>query len=449
MRVPFLYPLLAILFFQTLISKPPRWYGKPLNKYPISDFFVGEGTGFDCSEALLYAQEVIVSQIRVTIKSELNIYTSEVSHGDKAEVEEIFEFAINSVVDETVNGISAVKKKKRKNECYVSAALNKEKFLAGIKVELDELWTKITKLTSDADRMIDEGNIYTALGNYADAEPFISPFYVKKSLYDSISDRPYSINEFITVEGIISKIRTLINEIRIRVVSGEEQIGVPGSSLKETIVIEAVYSKDNTTIPDVVLVLRHDDGSKEKVKTDESGIVQLSPVVSCENNRSAKLRISLDLLKLPRLYKKYFMNISTNTSYNCENDNVFSFSVKVLDGEGGTLPKVQNRISSSIESLGHSISDNPEIYLEADVSVLSEIEIQGRSGTMVQAKTELSVTLFALPSMDRLGSFSYTFSGVGKSPYAAKRKAYSKMKIKRKAFESLLSDIKVNLNNGN
>mgnify|MGYP004311007561 CR=1 FL=1 len=82
--------------------------------------------------------------------------------------------------------------------------LNKRKYLAGLRVEIDQLWSKIDRLVNDARGMVDDGKIFIALENYTDVQPFIPPFYVKKSFYDALSDSPYRINEFITVEGIIS-----------------------------------------------------------------------------------------------------------------------------------------------------------------------------------------------------------------------------------------------------
>ena len=83
--------------------------------------------------------------------------------------------------------------------------------------------------------------------------PYIAPFYVKKSFYDSLSDIPYTIAEFITVDGIISEIRKLINKIDLKIVEGNNQTGRSGSFLPKPIIIEAKFSKRDYPISSLPL----------------------------------------------------------------------------------------------------------------------------------------------------------------------------------------------------
>ena len=117
----------------------PKWFGEELSAYPTSGYFIGEGVGSDYSEALANAQTEIASQIRVGIESRLTLSISEVSDNDKSELRESFDSEIKTSVNETIQGIVIVKKEKKKKQYYVSAALDKGKYLAGLRVEIDQL----------------------------------------------------------------------------------------------------------------------------------------------------------------------------------------------------------------------------------------------------------------------------------------------------------------------
>ena len=440
MKIKYIICLILISVSQILIAGPPRWVGQEISGYSSSRYFVGEGEGNNFSEAIARAQEAVASQLRVAIESQVNSYVSEVSDNDRTELQESFSSQITTTVNETVRGIKVIKRERSKDKYYVSVGLNKAKYLAGLRVEIEQLWSKISRLIRDARDLVDDGKIFTALENYTDAQPFLPPFYVKKSFYDALADSPYRVNEFITVEGIISEVRKLIKGIDLDVTQGNNQTGNTGGLLSSEIVVESLFKKRGITIPNLPLKVKYEDGSIERVSTDDNGQAEIWTTATCMSGDRGKIEVGLDLFKLPKLYKKYFMSVSTTAKFKCTSDMSVAFDVFIEDEDGKRLPKVEQKITKSLEKIGYRVSNDAELALNGTVSIIEENEVQGKNGPVVQLKAELSLLLLAKSVNETVGSFTSTFVGLGKNQKESLKKAQNKMKIKKKALSEALAD---------
>ena len=54
--------------------------------------------------------------------------------------------------------------------------------------------------------------------------------------------------------------------------------------------------------------IEYDDGSTDKVITDESGRAEVWAMAFCGDTNKGKVQIQLDHYKFPSVYKKYFVN---------------------------------------------------------------------------------------------------------------------------------------------
>ena len=440
MKIKYIICLILISVSQILIAGPPRWFGQEITGYSSSRYFVGEGEGSNFSEAIARAQEAVASQLKVSIESQVNNYIEEVSDDDRTELKETFSSQITTTVNETVQGIKVIKKERVKNKYYVTVGLNKARYLAGLRVEIEQLWSKIYGLIRDARELVNDGKVFTALENYTDAQPFIPPFYVKKSFYDALSDSPYRVNEFITVEGIISEVRKLIKGIDLDVVQGNNQTGNTGGLLSSEIVIESLYKKKGISIPNLPLKVKYEDGTIERVSTDDNGQAEIWTTATCMSGDRGKIEVGLDLFKLPKLYKKYFMSVSTTAKFKCTSDMSVAFDVFIEDEDGKRLPKVEQKVTKSLEKIGYRVSNDAELALNGTVAIIEENEVQGKNGSMVQLKAELSLLLLAKSVNETVGSFTSTFVGLGKNQKESLKKAQNKMKIKKKDLSEALAD---------
>jgi len=117
-----------------------------------------------------------------------------------------------------------------------------------------------------------------------------------------------------------------------------------------------------------------------------------------------------------------------------------AFDVFIEDEDGKRLPKVEQKITKSLEKIGYRVSDDAELALNGTVSIIEENEVQGKNGPVVQLKAELSLLLLAKSVNEIVGSFTSTFVGLGKNQKESLKKAQNKMKIKKKALSEALAD---------
>jgi len=267
--------LLSLFFFTLAFAKIPKWYTKTeLPGYTLDFYITGTGRGASYDEAITKAQAAIASQLRVTIKSELTSIEKEINEDDRVSHMELVESTSNSIVNETVEGIEIIKKDKSEGVHYVFAVLSKENFSAGLKAELDNLWSQIVSLTSNARKLKRQGKIFAALENYTDTQELITPFYAKKAFYDAIAYAPYIITESISLGDLNSEIRGILAGIQVNLISGDNQTGTVGKPLPEPIIFQVNYRlgapEDITPIPNMPLIIKYGDGSLvEKLTTDQ------------------------------------------------------------------------------------------------------------------------------------------------------------------------------------
>ena len=72
---------------------------------------------------------------------------------------------------------------------------------------------------------------------------------------------------------------------------------------------------------------------------------KLSAMETTFKANRGKIEVGLDLFKLPKLYKKYFMSVSTTAKFKCSNDMSVAFDVFIEDENGKRLPKVEQKIT--------------------------------------------------------------------------------------------------------
>ena len=85
MKNKYIVHIIVLILSHSLLAQIPSWFGNPIPGYSSSVYISGEGEGASYSEAIANAQAAVASQIRVSIKSQVDSYISEVSDNDKVE----------------------------------------------------------------------------------------------------------------------------------------------------------------------------------------------------------------------------------------------------------------------------------------------------------------------------------------------------------------------------
>ena len=441
MRMIFLTILLGVSF-----GAIPKWYvNNELAGYPSSQYYIGVSEGSTAEEAQANAQAVIAAQLSVTVESTVQSFIEELNSDDQSFLTEGFKRATTSTVNETVTGIEVVKQKKAKKVYYVFSALDKSKFLAGLTAELDQLWKSMEALVEDARSQVSKGNIFTALENYTDAQEFVLPFYTKKAFHDALSDFPYVITENFTLAKLVSEIRGILAGVTVEVVSGDRQSADTGKGLEEAINFHVYYqsstSDQQISIPNMPMVIKYEDGTvAERGVTDIEGNIETDVTAVPFSGKNGKIYARPNLVRLPDLYRTYLKNTEGVATYSLGEMVPVRFALQIRDEAGKRLPKVEAKLTKSIEKNGGIISADASIMLKGTVDVVSEKEVEGKNGVQYMVSSELSLFMIVNATGENVASFSGRGKGVSSKNYTKARAAsFQKISIKKKELAEMLS----------
>ena len=423
----------------------PSWFKKgTLPQYSVDYNYVGVGEGTTFSDAQSAAQAAIAAQLEVTVASTIEMQTTAIETENSSYFKDVFEQSTQSTISQTVKGIEIVKKQKSKGRYYVFAVLNKRRYINSLKVELDQLWSKISQYVVDARRFSGDGRIFPALENYMDVQEFIPNFYTKKAFYDAISPVPFIITKDITMGNVLTEMRGILSGVHISVESGNRQSALVGGPLPNPVVFFAYLKKrgNKIPIPNLPLVVKYEDGNiVERVSTSEDGTIESYATANPTNSKGGKIFARTNLTNLPSVYRDYLKNAEAFSSYKITDSPPISFTLRVTDEGGSRLDKVESTLTKNIEKLGYSVGEDAELTLDGKITIIDEKEVDGKSGRQFLVTAELDMFMVAKMNGEKVASFDAIGKGLSKKNIKdANKKAYKKLKISKKNLAGMLSE---------
>ena len=439
-----------LYFFFALISfiyssGEPSWFIKGgLPQYSVNYNYVGVGEGTTFSDAQSAAQAAIAAQLEVTVASTIEMQTTAVETENSSYFKDMFQQSTQSTISQTVKGVEIVKKSKANGRYYVFAVLNKKRYVNSLKVELDQLWTKIFSYVTDARRFSDEGRIFPSIENYMDVQEFIPNFYTKKAFYDAISSNPYIISNDITMGNVLTEMREILSGVNITLESGNRQSALIGGPLPNPIVFFVYLKKrgDKIPIPNLPIIIKYDDGSVvERVSTNSDGIIETYVTANPTSGKGGKVFARPNLVNLPSITRDYLKKAEASSTYKIIDSPPISFTLKVTDENDTRLDKVESKLIKNIEKMGYSVGDDSELLLDGKITIIDEKEVDGKSGRQYLVTAELDMFMVAKLNGEKVASFDAIGKGLSKKSIKdANKKAYKKLKISKKNLASMLSE---------
>jgi hypothetical protein len=423
----------------------PTWFatGK-LPQYSIRYNFVGVGEGITFSAAQTAAQVAIAAQLEVTVASTIEMHTEAIETENSSYFRDTFKQSTESTINQSVKGIEVVKKQKSNGKYYVFAVLNKTQYMNSLKVELDQLWAKISSYVIDARGFTKEGRIFPALENYMDVQEFIPGFYTKKAFYDALSSIPFRISQDITMGNVLTEMRDILSGVKIEIESGNKQSALIGGPLPNPIVFNVYLKqkKNKITIPGMPLIIKYEDGKVvERVTTDEDGNIESYVTANPTGKKGGKVFARPNLTGLPAFYKGYLKNAEASATYKITDSPPIAFTLTVVDEGGTRLNKVEDKLTKSIEKMGYSVGPDAELALDGNVTIIDEKEVDGKSGTQYLVTAELDMFMVVKMNGEKVASFDAKGKGLSKKNIKdANKKAFQKLKLSKKNLAGMLSE---------
>ena len=210
----------------------PEWYvsGK-LNRYQPEFYLIGLGEGESRDAAIEQASAQILRQIEVEINSEITSIISSYKSGDAEVITEDFKSVGNSVAKGSLKGVQIAEEMKSDGKFYVFMVIDKDNYATGLETELNQHRNNIQNQYSDNESLLNDGKVFEALDVLLKTETEAKELYGKAALYSYLSGRTYPTAGILSGEAIISSIRKILGEIKLKKISGDDQSAKTGSLL--------------------------------------------------------------------------------------------------------------------------------------------------------------------------------------------------------------------------
>jgi len=475
---------LTISFFLYLTASshaaPPGWFTSGQHPSYVNEFyFVGVGAGASYDEAFEQAAAQLSRQIEVHVTAQMNSFISSFSEDDREHITSTFKSVSESVSEASLKGAQVSEKAVIESVHYILLTIDKELYATGLRVELDQARSDIQKQYDDAETLLAEGKILNAIQIMVETGDAAAKFHSRAVLYSSISGVPYLTDDILSAPAILSKARKLIGKIKLEKLSGDAQYGVNGKLLANPLIVRASFKQKDDTVPleHLKLQLRNEDGRAIKgLQPDEDGkpvwifaygtvpIRHLRLSLRSEDNRvieklhtdedgraefwiyafgedKNKVTVSVDLLRIPDLFRKDFRDIQASFKYNIVSTPPMTFSIEVIGESGAVLDIVEDIVARSVQDAGHHVNDNAPFLLSGKVYRADTKQIDGLDGQQYLVETELILTIQERSTGEKIGTVTLTGKGLDKeSENNALQKSYRKLKVSRKELAKTLAN---------
>jgi len=436
--------LILMLFTCSALAQVPEWAKTNQHKkYPSSRFLLGVGLGKDKSAAVEAARADVARQIQVRIESELENVESEFRDGDRSYLKAEIVNRTKTVVTETIAGLEIAETQEIKGQYYVLAVLNREKYLSGLEVQMEEVLQRTGQLVSGARELVQAGKVFGALTNYLDAQGVIPEFYTKSALYTALSGRKYPNVEQFTGAGILAESRAVLSNITLQNLAGNDQQCRAGEVLPQPLRVQVVY--EGGTAPVGVagfpLTVRYASGEQIlRRETDAQGMLEFTAVATPTDNigQMGAIRVGLELQKVPEHLRDIVSRAEVVFSYSILKVKL-AFAVTVVDQNNARQSAIEEDLVRAINENGFSVDPQAPYLVAGQVIVLNQKEIPTPSGKQFLVETRLQLNLKDTVSQKTLATVEATGKGLDLQTLdGAINKAFRNTKIPRNRLAAFL-----------
>ena len=415
------------------------------SQYPQALFWTGVGSGSDLVSASDKARAAVASQIRITIKSTATSTETEYMEADRDYYRSAFESTVESMVDETIQGIEIAESKKAGKEYYAYATLNKSTYLGGLQTELQGYADRLTALYMDAEAMLDRGDIFPALENLVDAMELAPEIYPRQNFYNALSDVNFMLAPNLQGPAMLSYVRSILSNIELSLVSGGDQTAPPGQRLSKAVVVSVTLNRNGKAVPieDIPLRARYASGDMAgKMNTDEDGLATFAiSAVPGERPTAGFVTIVPNLGRMPEIMGPQLRNLDQVVNYTIAGE-VAGFAVVIKSSKGKRLSKVEAAVEETVMKAGFRIDPGSKMVIQGTVAapVIREIEVGG--SPTFQAEASLRLEVYDVTTQTNKGSMEVSKKTVNKDRMRASNSAMDDVgkSVKRKALTEMLAD---------
>ncbi len=416
----------------------PTWFSTHNHpKYPAAEYIIGVGTGGGATgaeSAKKSALADIVSQLRVQVLSEMKSVTENFSVNDDEQIYSDFKRQTRTVVSDEITGADVVETvvDEQSATTYALVVLDREKYSAGIRTELESGWKQASDLRSSAKDFFAKGKLNETVQSILQIRGVITPLFAKQVLHNAASRTPFSFPSMFNPNALQADIREFLSKVKVEKKSGDRQRGMIGEKFALPLVVAVTAEGVPCTGVTVVFLLEGRIHLGDEI-TDDKGIASFSTIV--RNGNGIRSRVSL-----PGLGREYEQNLNSS-SVNFTWSSFASdkaFSIFVNSNNKRVSGSIQSKVSTAISQIGYKVVTMSNNTISVDISTGVPSRIEGMAGTLYNLTLEATLNLKNNTTNTIVGSAKFSAKGVGKSESEAMEKAAGSLKIDQNELSELL-----------
>jgi hypothetical protein len=424
-------------------AAPPQWLATgALSEYGPDKYLVGVGSGSRPEDAAAAARRGIASQIQSTITARVSFVTREVSRAGQDELTQFVTSSIDESVTRTLTGAEVVRQETDRDTHYALAVLDRGRLVRQLQAELEELDAAASGALAGVEAQLAAGDLIAALDRLGLAQAHLTGLASRRVVHDALAPAPYVGSQEHSLANVDARIRALLGQVRVAVVSGDGQVAAPAAELSQPIIVALARQSGDASTPlaRVAVTARYEDGVPlERLLTDDQGRVRIvaQARVPARGDRGwIRARPVLDGLPTP--YQGYVRRLEVPVSYRIRRTDPQRFAVVVCDAGGTRLPVVERRIEQSLASLGHSVDPGAAAVLQGTVRESGQRTIATMGTPMVLQQLELDLALRSTAGNRLLGTARFAGQGTARDAVAARASALQAIRVEPSAVAELL-----------
>lgn len=426
--------------------KLPAWtLGEEHPDYPRSIYWYAPGEGPDLVSASDQARAQVTAQLQVQIKSVVTSTEEELIEEDRSYYSAAYKSTVESLVDESIQGIEIVQTHKASGVHYALAVLNRSIYLGALEAELRDYAQQLETLYQDAGAKLDKGEVFAAIENLSDAVDLAPEVYPRQSYFNALSDVNFNLQQSLQSAALLSHVRDVISDIDLTLVSGADQVSAPGQRLPRPIIVQASLNRQGGSLAISEMPLRAyyasgDRAAKLATTADGRAEVIVSAVPG-DRPDAGYVTIKPNLGRMPEIMGPLLVNLELRVNFGIEGE-VAAFAVMIKDSQGQRLENVEADIEAIVLKSGFRIDPKSSLVISGEVSQVPIKRIEVGTSASFQAEARLRLEVIEKTSGATKASMEVNKKTVAKTE---KQAAVSAMQdvggsVKRKALTEMLGD---------
>jgi hypothetical protein len=221
------YKILFLVIFLSILqlNAIPKWYANPRQHRDHDKYLVGIGSGSTLELAKNIARADLIQQITVTVTTDTEVSFFDFQSESHSFSRETINHNIRTYSQLQIAGVDIVNQKRSRRVWYVMVSLSRSQLSENLTRDMFKLRDDIINCMLIAGRVLDIGNLTSALDLYITAQKMMDVLYAQRVLYENIFLKPFELPNMIGYLDLEITIRDITDEIN-RIASIKPEISI-------------------------------------------------------------------------------------------------------------------------------------------------------------------------------------------------------------------------------